>query len=163
MKAIAAMSENRVIGRNGSLPWKIKEDLRLFKEKTLNKTIVVGRVTLYSLPRLDKRSCIALTRVVDMGVVPMVERNAAKFEKLFIRTSDSEDWNTIDERYGECFLCGGAQIYELLLPFCSELTLTTVKGACEGDAHMPPFDHLFVKENLIFESERFKVERFVKI
>jgi len=47
---IAAVSENDIIGINGSLPWRIKEDIKRFKEITLNHPIIMGRNTYKSIP-----------------------------------------------------------------------------------------------------------------
>ncbi len=63
MEAIAAMSLNRAIGKDGGLPWPtIKEDLRFFKAMTLDKKIIVGRKTFETLPPLRNRETFVLTR-----------------------------------------------------------------------------------------------------
>ena len=60
---IAAVSKDRVIGKQGGIPWKIKEDLSFFKEKTLNSPIIMGRATYNSIGRpLPNRLNIVMTR-----------------------------------------------------------------------------------------------------
>ena len=66
MKAIAAMSRNRVIGRNGKIPWHIPEDFRRVKRLTMSKPLVMGRKTFESLPGiLPGRRHIVITRDAD--------------------------------------------------------------------------------------------------
>jgi len=56
MKAIIAMAQNRVIGKNNGLPWpSIKEDFKWFKEFTMGKTLIVGKNTFDTLPLLKNR------------------------------------------------------------------------------------------------------------
>ena len=66
MKAILAMAKNRVIGKNGGLPWpSIKEDFRWFKEFTTSKKLIVGKNTFDTLPMLKNREILVLTRRVE--------------------------------------------------------------------------------------------------
>ena len=61
-KAVAAMSSNRVIGKNGELPWHFSEDLKFFKKLTLNSTVVMGRKTFESIGKpLPQRKNIVLS------------------------------------------------------------------------------------------------------
>ena len=59
---IIAVNKRNGIGLNNSLPWKCKEDLKLFKSLTLNKTLIIGRKTLEHLPYLENRKIICLTK-----------------------------------------------------------------------------------------------------
>ena len=66
MKAILAMAQNRVIGKNGGLPWpSIKEDFKWFKEFTTGKKLIVGKNTFDTLPMLKNREILVLTRKVE--------------------------------------------------------------------------------------------------
>ena len=63
MKAIAAMAKNRVIGKNGGLPWpSIKEDFKWFKEFTMGKKLIVGKNTFDTLPKLKDRECLVVVK-----------------------------------------------------------------------------------------------------
>ena len=62
MDLVIAMDSRNGIGNNNRLPWKCSEDLKYFRNITLNKTIIVGRNTAQSLPILDKRKILCLTR-----------------------------------------------------------------------------------------------------
>ena len=63
MKAIAAMSKNRCVGKNKGLPWpSIKEDFKWFKEFTMGKTLILGKNTFDTLPKLKDRECMVIVK-----------------------------------------------------------------------------------------------------
>lgn len=127
--AIVAMSSNRVIGKDGKLPWHLPEDLKFFKETTLGHTILMGRKTYESIGRpLPKRRNVVLSRAME----PV--ENVEVIESLDALTcADGE----------EVFVIGGAQVFEALLPQCDGLYLTWIEQPYEGDIVFPPFEHLF--------------------
>jgi dihydrofolate reductase len=115
------MDENNVIGYNNDLPWKLPADLKYFKKKTLEKTILMGRNTCESLPfSLPKRKNIVLTRNINFS--------RKGFET--IHTVDS-----INELDGEIMVIGGAMIYKLLMPFADRLLITKIKHKFVGDRY----------------------------
>src|SRR5262245_45142445 len=129
-KAIAAMSENRVIGRGNTIPWHLPEDFQWFKKMTTGHILVMGRKTFESIGRpLPNRTTIVLSR--------------SGFEFPGVRTV--HDLAQIDPSVEaqEVFVCGGAQIYAQALPRCSDLYLTLVKRRVEGDAFFPAFEDRF--------------------
>jgi dihydrofolate reductase len=66
---ILAMDENNLIGSNNDLPWRLPADLIYFKQKTINKTILMGRKTCESLPfLLPKRRNVVLTRNINFSL-----------------------------------------------------------------------------------------------
>ena len=115
MIALVARSENGVIGKDGGLPWRCKGDLQFFKRTTMDKKIIVGRTTFDGLPPLKGRELYVLTR-----------NSEAVFENATAVTD-------VDALPTEAILCGGATIYDLLIDRCTELLVTTVKQAVEGD------------------------------
>ena len=115
MIAIVARSENGVIGKDGGLPWRCKGDLQFFKRTTMDRKIVVGRTTFEGLPPLKGRDIYVLTR-----------NPAARFEGA-TAVSDPE------EVPADAIVCGGAAVYDLMIPQCDQLLLTTVKKEVEGD------------------------------
>jgi dihydrofolate reductase len=115
MIAIVARSENGVIGKDGGLPWRCKGDLQFFKRTTMERKIVVGRTTFEGLPPLKGRDIYVLTRNPD-----------ASFEGA---TAVSNP----DNVPADAIVCGGAAIYELMIPRCDQLLVTTVKKEVEGD------------------------------
>lgn len=117
MIAIVARSENGVIGKDGGLPWRCKGDLQFFKRTTMGHKIVVGRTTFDDLPPLKGRDIYVLTRNPD-----------AVFE------SGTAVLNA-DDVSADAIVCGGAAIYDLMLPKCDQIFVTTVKQDVEGDTY----------------------------
>ena len=129
-KAIAAMSENRVIGNGPTIPWHLPEDFKFFKALTTGHVVVMGRATFESIGRpLPNRETIIVSR--------------SGFAYPGVRTVPSLDDIDVNADAREVFICGGAQIYALALPRCSDLYLTHVKRVVEGDVFFPPFETLF--------------------
>lgn len=128
---VVAMAENRVIGKNNGLPWKISEDLKFFKRITMGKPIVMGRKTYQSIGRpLPGRTNIIISRdaaftAAGGSVVPDFE---AAIQKAALENPE------------EIMVIGGAQIYDLALPHADRIYLTEVHEAPEGDAWFPPLD-----------------------
>lgn len=135
--AIVAMASNRVIGRDGTLPWHFPEDLKFFKRTTLGHPILMGRTTFESIGRpLPGRQNIVLSRTMEPREGITVIRDVAELN------AESGDAQTV-------FVIGGAQVYAELLPQCDGLYLTLVKGDYAGDTYLPAFeDHFELKEVL---------------
>lgn len=124
---IVACSKNRVIGINNTLPWRLRDDLKFFKEKTMGHAMVMGRKTFESIGKaLPGRRSIVLTRNKSINFPEGVEvvhdllELGAKFSK--------------DE---EVFIIGGAEIYKLFLPMAQTIYLTQVDCEIEGDVFLP--------------------------
>ena len=151
-KAIAAMSENRVIGNGNKIPWHLPEDFKWFKKMTTGQIIVMGRKTFESIGRpLPNRTTIILSRT--------------NFQFPGVQTIS--DLNEIEgavpnvaER--QVFICGGAQIYEQTLPLCTDLYLTCVKQTVEGDAFFPAFENQFELAEEILDCSEFKILHYRK-
>jgi dihydrofolate reductase len=142
-KAIAAMSENRVIGNGNKIPWHLPEDFKWFKKMTMGNVIVMGRKTFESIGKaLPGRETIVLTR------------GAGEFPGALTAKSLSE----IPKEDGrDVFICGGAEVYAQALPQCSDLYLTLVNRVVEGDAFFPPFEDQFDLAETILENTDFKI------
>jgi len=146
-KAIAAMSENRVIGRGNQLPWHLPEDFQWFKKMTTGQIVVMGRKTFESIGRpLPNRRTVVLSRTGFAAEGVEVVRD--------LRELDLEG----EER--DVFICGGAQIYAQTLPQCSDLYLTVVKRVVEGDAIFPLFEDRFERVADLLETAEFKVVHY---
>ena len=157
-EAIAAMSENRVIGCQGKIPWHLPEDFRFFRKMTTGNIIVMGRRTFQAMGRpLPDRHTIVLSRrfkkkrdIFDQPELGLFKCGtfeiASKLEKI--------DYSK-DKR--EIFICGGGQVYAEALPFCSDLFLTCVKRTVEGDTFFPPFEEQFELAAEILDCPEFKI------
>jgi dihydrofolate reductase len=163
MKAILAMAENRVIGKNGGLPWpSIKEDFKWFKEFTTGKKLIVGKNTFDTLPLLKNREILVLTRRVE-------ELN--HIENQYLINNNGLSGKIIDIRDVMIFelknnpdiiVAGGAKTYVRLLPYITEFYVTHVNGSYDGDTFMPPFEDLFTKFELVKEFDGHKVIKYTK-
>ena len=164
MKAIIAMAQNRVIGKNGGLPWpNIKEDFKHFKEFTMGKTLIVGKNTFDTLPLLKNRECLILTRPVEsidayITNQYMVNNNAMTGQ--MITMEDVESYSRF--RKGYLIVAGGAKTYVKLLPYITEFYVTHVNGTYDGDTFMPPFEDLFTQQEVVKEFDRHKVVKYSK-
>ena len=120
---IAAVSKDRVIGKQGGIPWKIKEDLSFFKEKTLNSPIIMGRATYNSIGRpLPNRLNIVMTR------------SAKKTEGVTEVTSVKEAVETAskNKNSSKVYVIGGENIYKEFLPIAHRMIITEVELYVEG-------------------------------
>jgi dihydrofolate reductase len=133
---VVAMSANRVIGRNGTLPWRLPADLRQFKADTLGKPVVMGRKTFQSIGRpLPGRHNIVLTRsaapVTDPALLALSEGTA------FTVVGDWPQVLRVAHPASEIMVIGGAEIYVLALPQADRILLTQVEAEIEGDTFFP--------------------------
>lgn len=157
MKAIAAMSENRVIGNKGQIPWQVSDDFRWFKEFTTNKVLIVGFNTYKALPNLNGRKLIVLDRyrINDSFYNPAID-------KVVYYASD-DIVVSLDNNYkGETIVIGGAKTYNKFMPHITEFYVTHIKGEYQGDAFMPSFEHLFSKQEVVRTFGEHKVIKYVK-
>jgi dihydrofolate reductase len=129
---IAALAENRVIGRDNQLPWHLPADLRHFKALTLGKPIIMGRKTWDSLGRpLPGRLNLVVSRQADLQL-----EGAEVFASLEQAIARASQWATA-QGVDELMLIGGAQLYELGLAMAERLYLTRVALSPQGDAWFP--------------------------
>jgi dihydrofolate reductase len=143
-KAIAAMSENRVIGQGNRIPWHLPEDFKWFKQMTTGQVVVMGRKTFESIGKpLPNRETIVLSR--------------SSFQHPGVRTVAALAEIPLADEPREVFICGGAEIYSQALPLCSDLYLTLVKRTVAGDAFMPPFEDRFNAVAEILDRPEFKI------
>ena len=130
ISAIVAMSQNRVIGRAGQLPWKLPEDLKHFRRLTTGHPVIMGRKTYESIGRvLPHRDNIIVSRQVGLAIPGA--QVVLSLEKAFQLCQGKTD---------EIFVIGGAQIYEAAYPFIQRLYLTLIQKEMEGDTFFPVFN-----------------------
>lgn len=131
---VVARADNRVIGKDGAMPWHLSEDLKRFKRITVGKPVIMGRKTFESIGKpLPGRHNIVLTRqpgwrAEGVTVVPnLAEAIAAA--GLDPRT-----------RADAIMVVGGAEIYAQALPFATRIELTEIHAAPDGDTYFPQLD-----------------------
>lgn len=144
MKLIVAADKNWAIGKDNNLLCHLPGDLKYFKEKTMGKTVVMGRKTLESLPGgkpLPKRTNIVLTRDANFQKEGCIIVNS--IEELL-------------EKYGEqeLMVMGGAEIYTKLLPYCDTCYITEIDKEFEADKFIPNLSQHSDYEK-VWESEEY--------
>ncbi len=127
---MVAHSRNRVIGRDGGLPWRLPGDMRHFRELTTGHAVLMGRRTFQSLPDAF-RPLPARRNLVLSGDPAFSAPGAEVFAGL-----DS----ALEACDGECFVIGGAVTYEEALPLSERLHATEIDADIEGDVFFPEID-----------------------
>ena len=132
---IVARARNGVIGRDGTLPWRLPEDLAFFKRTTMGHPIVMGRRTWESIGRpLPGRRSIVVSR--QAGFAAAGAEVAASLDEALRLCAGS----------AELFVIGGAQFYAEALPRADRLIVTEIDADFEGDTHWPAPDPLLWRE-----------------
>lgn len=129
---VVARGTNGVIGDRGTIPWRISEDMRRFKQLTMGKPCIMGRKTWDSLPKkpLPGRSNIVVTRnrlFAGNGATAVHSFN----EAVARAQSGNPD---------EIAVIGGEEVYRAALPCAHVIHLTEVLAEFVGNAHFPPID-----------------------
>ncbi|KIO36366.1 type 3 dihydrofolate reductase [Shewanella sp. cp20] len=126
---IAAMANNRVIGKDNQMPWHLPEDLRHFKQMTLGKPVVMGRKTFESIGRpLPGRHNLVVSRQADLVIEGVTCVTSFEQAKELVQGCE------------ELVVIGGGQLYAELLPQADRLYLTEINLDVEGDTHFPEWD-----------------------
>jgi dihydrofolate reductase len=128
---IAAMAENRVIGRNNAMPWSIKEDMAHFMKLTKGWPCIMGRKTWESLPKkpLEGRLNVVVSGTMTANSTPdfiLCPSLSAAIEHC--------------ANYERIFICGGETIYRQALEFADKIELTVIHKQYEGDTFFPEID-----------------------
>lgn len=148
LTAVVAMTPERVIGRAGTLPWHLPEDLAFFKRTTLGHPIVMGRKTYESIGRpLPKRRNIVLTRD---------ENWSAAGVEVVHRPEDLEKLPDLD---GRVFVIGGSEIYAAFLPELDDLLVSHVFENHAGDTRLQEFEPQFPESEVMEIHTDFEVRR----
>ena len=142
---IAAMAKNRVIGRQGDIPWKIRGEQKIFKKFTLGHAVIMGRKTFESLGQpLRERTNIIVTRQRDFRAEGcLVAHDLAGAIKCCPADED------------EAFICGGGQLYHEALPLADRIYLTVIPREIDGDTYFPDIS---LNEFKVSQSESIQIE-----
>lgn len=140
---IAAIGKNRELGKNNDLIWHLPGDLKFFKETTTGHSIIMGRKTLESLPRLlPNRHHIVLSSKDDFS--SEIEHYKTMKELL----------NNLKDRDEEFFILGGGSIYKEFILLADKMYLTEVEEECpEADTFFPEFNPSEWTKDVIKENE----------
>ncbi|MGY5451955.1 type 3 dihydrofolate reductase [Agarivorans sp. MS3-6] len=125
---IAAMAEQRVIGKDNQMPWHLPADLKHFKAVTMGKPVIMGRLTYESIGRpLPGRLNIVISRNPELLIDGVTVVNSVDAALALVP----------DE--AEVMIIGGANIYQQCLHLAEVLYLTFIDKQVEGDAHFPDY------------------------
>ncbi len=127
---IAALNKNRVIGKNGKIPWHIPEDLQRFKQLTIHHTVLMGRKTFESIG------------------TPLLNRKNVVISKQKIASENIEIYSSLESALShlhteeQIFIIGGGEIFRQTIDLADELLLTMVDNDELGDTFFPEYEHL---------------------
>jgi len=137
IKIIVAMDPNNVIGNGDELPWKIKEDMQLFKKMTTDNVVIMGRKTYASIGKpLPNRINIVISRVfnyLDPNVITVPDIESA-IEKA-------------KEFHNDIYIIGGQTIYEQTINDVDELCISHIRSSYSGDKFFPEIDNEIWQQN----------------
>lgn len=127
-KIIVAYDDHRGIGKGLDIPWHISEDLKRFKELTLNQNIIMGANTYKSIINMNgkplpKRNNIVLSKKIT----------SSEFDNVFFYS----DFHEVLKNYSDAWVIGGGEVYKVMLPHSSKLYITKVKGDYNCDIFFP--------------------------
>ncbi len=124
---IAAMAKNRVIGKEGAMPWHLPADFAYFKRMTANHPMIMGRTTFDSLPHvLPGREHFVVTRKINWQ-----HPGCTAFASIEAALQFASDRPLV-------MVIGGMQIYEQTLAIADQVLLTEIDHSFEGDRYFPP-------------------------
>lgn len=130
---IAALSTNKVIGKNNGLPWHLPDDMKYFMQTTKGHCVIMGRKNYDSIPEkfrpLPNRTNMVVTRQKDFKAPCQVLHSVQEGIELARTMNESE-----------LFIIGGADIYALGMPFAERLYLTEIRADIPGDTFFPEFN-----------------------
>ena len=139
---IAAIANNLVIGKNGTVPWHIPEDLARFKQLTTGHTVIMGRRTYDSLDRpFPNRVNIVITSNVINGVTSYPSLDFA-LQALSNKT--------------EVFVIGGGRLFTDALKLADELRLTLIDREVDGDTFFPPYED-YLRKNFRLVNQEYNI------
>ena len=125
---IVAIGQNNEIGCNNKLPWNIPEDLKRFKELTLNYPVIMGRKTFESIGKpLSNRLNIVISNNDNFSSKGIIKMNSLTNALKYIHQE-------------EVFIIGGAQIYEQSIYLADKLYITRIFDTFEADTYFPKID-----------------------
>lgn len=133
MKAIVAVDKNWGIGKDGNLLVRIPEDMKNFKQTTINHVVIMGRKTMESMgcKPLKDRLNIVLTRNYDINYPGFVFVHSETELIHYLKDHDL---------FGESWVIGGSEIYNLLLKYCMEVHITKIDAVFEADTYFNNLD-----------------------
>lgn len=142
VSVLVAVAENGVIGKDNQLIWKLSDDLKLFKKRTLGHVVIMGRKTFDSIGKpLPGRTNIVISRNPHLAI-----------QGATVASSLEEALRLAEPTTEEVFIIGGQKIYELAAPFATRIYFTRVHASPQGDAFfdLSPYAHWKTVDSVYF-------------
>ncbi|MGO2980352.1 MAG: dihydrofolate reductase [Leuconostoc mesenteroides] len=132
IKMVWAEDRQHAIGKDGGIPWHMPDDLKLFRDETVNTLMIMGRPTWVSIGRpLPKRTTVVMTRQEDW---------TPSYPGVKVIHSIEEAKNLIAKEERDITIAGGAAVYRELMPYATDLIITRVDGVIDGDTFVDEVD-----------------------
>ena len=140
IKMIAAIGQNNELGKNNDLIWYLPNDLKFFKETTIGKTVLMGKNTFYSLPKVlpNRKNIVITDTYIDNAYIEQYT-----LDEFYEKYKDSDE---------EIFIIGGASMYNHFIDKALELYLTEIEASSEADVFFPTFDKSNYDKELLKEN-----------
>ena len=143
---IVAYTKNRVIGKNGIIPWNLKNEKKRFKELTTNNVVVMGRKTFEEIGRpLPNRFTIVLSKTANF-----------EYDNCCTVKSLDEAISLYNEKFSNknLYIAGGSSVYADAIPIVEKMYITEIDSECkEADAYFPEFNKSNWNRTIIKENE----------
>jgi dihydrofolate reductase len=152
---IAAMAENRVIGKDNAMPWSIKGNLTHFKEMTMGFPCIMGRKTWESLP---KKPLAGRLNIIVSKTMTANDLSDTRDTKIFPSLASAIEYCA---DYEKIFICGGESIYKQAMSLAKKIDITLIPGQYEGDTYFPEIDKSWTKKDII-DFKEFSVITYIK-
>lgn len=140
---IAAIGLENELGKDNDLIWRIPEDLKFFKENTLNKHIVMGMNTYLSLPR----------KLLNRKYVVLTHRECQLDDDIIVCHNIDELLTYIEKLDTEVMVIGGASIYGQMIGYANKMLLTEINDSKEADVYFPTFNKDEWESSVLCEHE----------
>lgn len=165
IEMIVAVDLNNGISKNGIIPWIIQEDIKFFKEKTINNIVLMGSKTYFSIPiynrPLKNRLNVVLTKT------PEIYDILQSSNKNLLFTNDEDYIKTLSEKYYDktIFIIGGSMIYNSYYDMCDVIWITFLKHNYNCDKFLDIKNILknYVLDEIVKENDIFTINKYVKI
>ena len=140
LSLIAAIGQNNELGFNNNLIWHLPGDMKFFRETTIGHTIIMGRKTFESLPKLlpDRKHIVLSRSNIDIPEIE-VYHDIESFLNQYQHSNE------------EIFNIGGASLYQALLKYTDKMYLTEIEAMAKADAYFPHFDKTEYNSSILDE------------
>lgn len=129
LSIIVAHTRDRIIGKNGTMPWHLPKDLAYFKKVTLGSPVIMGRKTFESIGKpLVNRLNIVITRNKDL-----------EFPEGVVKCQSLKEAIELTKEHEQAFVIGGGTIYNEAIKFADKLYITYIDANIEGDTYFPEY------------------------